>query len=303
MENKSYALRAGLFTLGLLVAAVIVALWFTRQNSGRLPYEMATRLPITGLNPQAAVRYRGLDVGKVDSMDFDPKVPGQILLKMSIDPGTPITRSTFGTLAYQGVTGIAYVQLDDDGSDPTPVRSTPEQVVRIEMRPSILDTLQLRGLAILNQTEEVAKRLNSLLSEENRETIIGAVKDVSIAAREVAAVPRQLQPTLDKLPALTQQAQTTIHSFNQLARSADRLTTRLGAPDGPIDRLSLTIDQIGMVADRVGQEAVPLMQEANGTLRTLNRTLESVGERPQSILFGASRTPGPGEDGFSAPAK
>jgi phospholipid/cholesterol/gamma-HCH transport system substrate-binding protein len=39
------------------------------------------------------------------------------------------------------------------------------------------------------------------------------------------------------------------------------------------------------------------------SLRLLDRTLNSLNERPQSLLFGRSRTqPGPGEPGYVAPA-
>src|SRR5471030_2490826 len=52
--------------------------------------------------------------GKVAAIGFDPKVTGQILVTLNINPDAPITKTTYGTLGYQGVTGIAYVQLDDD---------------------------------------------------------------------------------------------------------------------------------------------------------------------------------------------
>ncbi|HWV63003.1 MAG TPA: MlaD family protein, partial [Oxalicibacterium sp.] len=114
MENKAHALMAGIFTIALLIAAVLIALWFNRDREERVPYEIATTLSVPGLTPQAAVRYRGLDVGRVDEVLFDPKVPGQILIRFSVAKNTPITHSTFATLSYQGVTGLAYVQLDDD---------------------------------------------------------------------------------------------------------------------------------------------------------------------------------------------
>ena len=58
MENKAHALVAGLFTLLLAVAAILIALWFNHDKVGRVPYEMVTKHSIPGLNPQAAVRYQ-----------------------------------------------------------------------------------------------------------------------------------------------------------------------------------------------------------------------------------------------------
>src|SRR5690606_14595885 len=145
-----------------------------RDRVERIPYEIATTLSVPGLNPQAGVRYRGLDVGRVDEVLFDPEKPGQILIRFSVSKDTPITQSTFATLSYQGVTGLAYVQLDDTGKDPTLLPSSKDKIARIDLRPGLLDTLQLRGLTILKQTEELADRVNTLLSEQNQEKILAA---------------------------------------------------------------------------------------------------------------------------------
>lgn len=310
MENKSHALMAGIFTIVLLIAAVLIALWFNRDRVERVPYEIATTLSVPGLNPQAGVRYRGLDVGRVDAVLFDPQKPGQILIRFSVSKDTPITRSTFATLSYQGVTGLAYVQLDDDGKDPTLLPSTKNKVARIELQQGLLDTLQIRGLAILKQTEELASRINTLLSDDNRKAILEAFTDVSAAADKVAEVPDKLQPTLDRLPALAARADSALTSLNKLSDDATILTnnlnaftTKLNAPDGPLAGFGSTVDRVGSAAALIEYQAVPLIGETRSSMRALNRTLETFNQRPQSILFGSGPAqPGPGEAGFSAPA-
>lgn len=309
MENKAHALLAGLFTLALLAAAVAIAIWLGRDKTETVPYEIATKLSVPGLNPQAAVRYRGLDVGKVESIDFDPNVPGQILVRMRVQADTPVTQSTYGTLGYQGVTGIAYVQLDDDGSKPVRLHSSDKQVARIEMRASLFDTLQSKGMEILNQAEELTRRINGMLTPENEKMILSAFQSVGEAAKEIETIPRQLQPTLAKMPALADQAGQTLASINTLSRDVsalsnnlNALTTSLQGPDGTVSRLTTTIDQVGAVANRIETEALPLAHDARSTLRALNRTIDTFREQPQSILFGVSgRAPGPGESGFVAP--
>ncbi len=303
MENKAHALMAGIFTIVLLVAAVLIALWFNRDRVERVPYEIATTLSVPGLNPQAGVRYRGLDVGRVDAVLFDPQKPGQILIRFSVSKDTPITHSTFATLSYQGVTGLAYIQLDDDGSQPVLLPSSKNKVARIALRASLLDTLQLRGLAILKQTEELASKVNGMLSEQNQKTILGAFSDVSAAANKIEKIPQQLQPTLDKLPALANKADSALNSINRFADEATQITTKLNASGGPIDSFSDTIDKVGSAASTVEYQASPLIDETRTSMRSLNRALESFNQRPQGILFGPGRTPpGPGEAGFSAPA-
>jgi phospholipid/cholesterol/gamma-HCH transport system substrate-binding protein len=49
---------------------------------------------------------------------------------------------------------------------------------------------------------------------------------------------------------------------------------------------------------------ISLTDESRSSMRALKNTMNKLNERPQSLLFGAPGTPpGPGEDGFTAPAK
>jgi phospholipid/cholesterol/gamma-HCH transport system substrate-binding protein len=81
MENRSHALMTGFFTIALLVAAILVGLWLNRDRTETHPYEIVTTQTLPGLNPQATVRYRGLEVGRVDDIVFDARVTGQIVIR------------------------------------------------------------------------------------------------------------------------------------------------------------------------------------------------------------------------------
>ncbi|MCC6070601.1 MlaD family protein [Massilia sp. GCM10020059] len=319
MENRSHALMTGFFTIALLVAAVMVGLWLNRDKVEWVPYQIATTQSIPGLNPQAAVRYRGLEVGKVDEITFDPTTSGRILIRLSVDPEAPVTTTTFASLGYQGVTGIAFIQLDDDKTGSPLLKTDQERVAVIPLRPGFLDQLEKRGLVILEKTEELMTRADNLLSPENQKTMLAAFENVSKTAEAYAEIPRQLEPTLARLPQLTRQAEQSMASFNELSNSAtsmtrnfDQLATTLQAPDGPIARLNTTVDRVGGSLEAVTSDLelqtlphlVAMTDEARTSLRAVRRTATSLTDRPQSILFGApDGEPGPGEPGFSAPTK
>jgi phospholipid/cholesterol/gamma-HCH transport system substrate-binding protein len=73
MENKAHALAAGAFVLGLVAVLVALVVWLTHDDTVRNTYELSTRDAVSGLQPQAMVRYRGIAVGKVTTIDFDPR--------------------------------------------------------------------------------------------------------------------------------------------------------------------------------------------------------------------------------------
>ena len=318
MENRSYALMTGFFTIALLIAAVLAGVWLNRDRVERVPYMIATTQSIPGLNPQAAVRYRGLEVGKVADISFDPKVTGQILIRILVDPDAPITRTTFATLGYQGVTGIAFVQLDDEQTgSPRLVSRTPE-LSRIPMRPGLLDQLEKRGIAILDQTEVIMKRVDTLLSPANQQRIMGTFDEITRTAEAYAVIPQRLEPALERMPVLVRKAEQSLDSFDTLSASAnkavqnyDALATSLQGPNGAVTRLNTTIDRVGGSLESVVSELelntlprfVDAADEARVSLRAVRRTATSLGERPQSLLFGGpNATPGPGEPGFVPPA-
>lgn len=319
MENRSHALMTGFFTIALLVAAVLAGLWLNRDKVEWVPYQIATTQSIPGLNPQAAVRYRGLEIGKVDEITFDPTTSGRIIIRLAVDPEAPITTSTFASLGYQGVTGIAFIQLDDEKTGSPLLKTDKDRVAVIPLRPGFLDQLEKRGLVILEKTEELMTRADNLLNPENQKTMLAAFESVSKTAEAYAEIPRQLEPTLARLPALTRQAEQSMASFNELSNSAtsmtrnfDQLATTLQAPDGPIARLNTTVDRVGGSLEAVTSDLelqtlphlVAMTDEARTSLRAVRRTATSLTDRPQSILFGApDGEPGPGEPGFTAPTK
>src|SRR3954469_25967981 len=138
MENKAHAMAAGLFVVAVAALLLVLAGWLTRDTGVRDAYEISTRESVSGLQPQAAVRYRGVDVGKVDDIGFDPKAQGHVLIKLEVDRQAPVTQGTFATLGYQGVTGLAFVQLDDDGKPAAKLERPGGNPPRIPLRPGLL---------------------------------------------------------------------------------------------------------------------------------------------------------------------
>ncbi|WP_322051126.1 MlaD family protein [Paraburkholderia bannensis] len=316
MENKPHAFWAGLFTIGLLAAIALAVFFFSADHKVRVPYDLISHSSVTGLYPDAAVRYRGIDVGKVQSIQFDAKHPGQIRIRVLIDQKAPMTRSTFGTLALQGVTGIAFVQLDDNNLDLSPLPTSDKQVAEIPLRPGLLDQLQRRGDALLRKLDSIASDVDQMLSEDNRKQIMNTVATMQQAASSVNVLAQQLQPTTQRLPGAVEDLQKTLKSTNQLITMVNR-------PDGPfqmnLNKAGTAAQQAGQaltsmnesiqeLSARVGYDTLPrvdsLTDDVRSAMRSVDRAAGTFTTSPRSLLFGGAPLPepGPGEPGFSWPA-
>src|SRR6266496_4400481 len=153
MENKAHAIAAGIFVVLVTVLLLGLGAWLTRDTGVRDPYEISTRESVTGLQSQAPVRYRGVDVGKVEAIGFDPDVQGNVLLRLEIDREAPVSRNTFATLSYQGITGLAFIQLDDNGQPAPRLVRDGGHPPRIPLKPGLLTKLAASGETILERVE------------------------------------------------------------------------------------------------------------------------------------------------------
>ena len=324
MENKAHALAAGAFVLFVTALLAVMAFWLTRDNSQSDFYEMTTGETISGLQPQAAVRFRGVPVGKVELIGFDTRVKGNVLIRISIDQGAPVTKATFATVASQGVTGLGFIQLDDDGTSDERLTSSNGELPRIPLKPGSLDKLLKQSDAIFSQAEQVTARLNRLLSDENQVALSATLVQLGESASALNRLAKGLEPTIATLPKLSLQASTTLKDASRVFKetgntmknadgaiasvksSSDEVAQtarRLNEKGGPLDTLAaggaalagtietfsaITLPRLGKVAD-----------ESTRTLRQLRRTVNAVDDNPQALIFGnGPPLPGPGEPGF-----
>jgi phospholipid/cholesterol/gamma-HCH transport system substrate-binding protein len=314
MENKSHAFWAGLFTIGLAVAIGVTVFFFNVDRTVRVPYDLIARTNVTGLFTDAAVRYRGLGVGKVESIRFDRDHPGQIRIRILVDKNAPMTHSTFATLGFQGVTGIAFVQLDDTGRDTTALASSAKEVAEVPMRPGLFDQLQQRGDVLLKKLERIADDADKFLSEDTHTRLMDTTKSLSDAADAVTTLARQIGPVTSKLPG-------TINQLDKTLASTNTLITNLNRPDGPfvtnLNKAGTAAEQAGValteingslaqLSARVGYDTLPrvnsLADDVGSAARAVDRAADTFNSNPRSVLFGVpAPVPGPGEPGFKWP--
>ena len=320
MENKAHAMAAGAFVLVVSALLAVLAVWLMRDKTERNMYEMTTSETVSGLQPQAVVRFRGVPVGKVELIGFDTKIKGNVLIRISIDRGAPVTKSVFATVASQGITGLGFIQLDDKGESTELLVPNNDDPPRIPLKPGGLDKLLKQSEVIFEQVEQASTKLNQLLGEDNQKRLVTALDNMGQAAMSVSSLSTtmtsilnaQMGPDKVNIPKLVKNLDAAVISLRETSAQASTAITevgitakRLNEKGGPLDKLSegatalaagveifsaATLPKLGAVAD-----------ETASTMRQLRRTVSTVDDNPQSLIFGnGPPQPGPGEPGFSA---
>lgn len=335
MENKAHAFAAGAFVLFVAALLLGLAVWLSRDQQTGDIYELSTAESVTGLSEQAAVRFRGINVGKVTQIGFDPLNKGHVLLRISVNKNVPLTQSTFGTLGYQGVTGLAFVQLDNEGSSDVALTTDADQPTRIPLRPGLLSKFADQGSFILEQAQRISESVGELLSPANQQAIMDSVQAIGESATKLGAASDRIQVILDaqlgpertNIPALVADTRATMRALQDstaelsataqaatvTANALTRVAGEVSAPNGLLESLGQSAQALSQSAEAINASVLPsAARAAESAARTaaaatkaargVDRAATLLADEPTSLIFGKDRAgPGPGEPGFSAP--
>ena len=285
MESTAFALWTGLFVIALMAAMAAVVIWMSGVRQGeRVEYTLLSRQSVSGLNREAAVQYRGIPVGKVVELGIDPADPKQVRVRVAVDSTVRLSAQAWARLGTQGLTGLTFVELHDDGGPPwrDPAGAP------LPMRPSLWQDTTSKLPAALGEARQLGERLNLLLDDANR--------------RELASLLANLNRFSAQLPALGEQSTATLASARQLADELRQLSQGLRAV------LAQAGPAVGQASARLNQDTLPrlgqLASQGEHTAQALDGLIDSHTRRPQQLLLGAPMDPpGPGEAGFAGAAR
>lgn len=298
METRVNQAVVGAFVLVLAAAGIAAVLWL---GSGRLSRkEYGTYLAyftesVSGLNLHAPVKYRGVAVGSVRQIALDPANPERVRVVMEIQQGTPVKEDSVAILGVQGLTGIAYVELEGGsrGSASLPSR-TGEPFPVIRTGPSLMRRLDSAGMTLLADLDESTKRVNDVLDPETRTQLRGTVSDLRRVSQALARRSADLEAI--------------VASTAELARNGARASAQLPPLLEQVDRSAGALQRMADSVSLAGQsarsalegETMPelrdLMAELRGTAASLGRVSRELEQDPSLLVRGrAPAAPGPGE--------
>jgi len=233
MEEKVNFTVVGMFVLVLSAALIGGVLWLSSGRSYVTSYDLYLtymKESVAGLNLNASVRYRGVEVGHVQQIALAPGNVEQVQLTLAIERGTPIKVDTVAVLSTQGLTGIAFVDLTGGSRDspvlqarngePYPViRSGPSLMVRLdaslvdaastlknvarmsEELPQLTQRIQRSADIFDNMSNELARAGTNASVKFTSETL-PEVHQLVMELRDVTASLRRIGTQLERNPSI-----------------------------------------------------------------------------------------------------
>ncbi len=304
MEEKVNFVLVGVFVLALTAALIGGVLWLSSSKSYRATYDIYHTYmhdSVAGLNPNAPVRYRGVEVGRVRNITLAPGNVEQVLLTLAIEQKTPVKVDTVAILQVQGMTGIAYVELTGGSRDSPALQAQGnERYPVIQSGPSLMTRLDSAVTAVLVNLNRTSENLNAMLDEDNRRIIKNTLADLAVLSRTLAARSGTIDASLvdaahtlknaarlsDELPKIVQRVQ---HSADAFDRMSDEIT-RVGA------RAGNALDSAQQFSASTLPEVHQLVLELRDLTGSLHHVSDQLEQDPSVLLRGKPQAkPGPGE--------
>ena len=300
----------------------MAVLWLASGGNLQKKYDLYQAIleeSVAGLNLNAPVKYNGVDVGKVQNIQLDPENPERVQLLFAIERGTPIKVDTVAVLKTQGLTGIAYVELDGGAKNAAPLVATGRQKYPvIQTKPSLSTRLENILTTLLAKLDNTSSNIDSLLSRENQQAFKSAVADIAIVSKTIAArnneidagivnaaraadntarATQKLNPIIDKIEPVINELNITIAQINRSALALEKAGNEAAIASTSAGK---TVTSVGANIERYSTETLPevqrLLTELNELSISLKHLIEQTERDPASLLRGRSTVPdGPGE--------
>lgn len=307
MGGKVSYTAVGAFIIGLLIAGISIFFWLQlhKHDQEYKNYAVYLHEEVSGLSVESAVRFNGVPVGYVKSIDLVPSNPQLVRVLLEIESKTPINTSTYATLVTQGITGVEYLGLKSSAVNAPPLVAAPNQPYPvIPAKPSLFMQLSEVLPQITKKISALSDNVSKVFDEGNRASLAQSLQNlkgftqtlnansarIDASMKSLQKVLKQSELVTQKMPAVVDQTKKTMIVLQKTAKHFDRTS-----------EAATKAMKAGQVAvNSISQQIVPA---AAITIQRLNiiesnlGTLTNTMKRNPSILIRGQQpiAPGPGE--------
>lgn len=293
METRASYILVGGFVLVFFAGIIGAVLWLAGvEIDERLAeYDVFFDGSISGLKEGNAVRYRGVPIGAVKRIDINRDNVEQIQVTIEIQETVPIKEDAVASLEYQGITGVAFIQLSG-GTNQAPVLTAKPDQDRpvIPSKASQLEQLFKQAPELLERFIGLVDRAGLILSDENIRSVTGVLGNVDSFTGALTESSADIQDILSESAGTLTQLRTTMSEAETLlAAFSDRSERLAELTEGTLEDASKVIESaVGAMANVEAMtvegrdminEIRPMIADTRTTLGTVNETAASLRDR------------------------
>lgn len=300
MNSRNSYLIVGAFISVGVIALITIILMFSGGRSAEpsVRYIVLFERDISGLTLGAPVRYLGVDVGQVVATSLMLENGTRVRVDIEVLQSTPLTSASYASLAFQGITGVAFISLASDHVvDAMPMQAGHFEYPVIPARDTGLAALLSAGPEISHKASLLLDRANKLLNQGNQDrlarSLVNIEKLTAVMASQQDAIeelPQQLKSVLSQIESTVSGFQTTLEqaepdllaTMQTLNKTSENLTNISARMD---DWLTEHDDDMQLFIDGGLAKTPALVADTRNTMRELEKLLGEMRENPSQLVY------------------
>jgi phospholipid/cholesterol/gamma-HCH transport system substrate-binding protein len=299
MFERTNDLAVGVFILVGALVLVAVGFWIggVGQSVPMSRYTVIFERDVNGLSEGSPVRYMGVDVGEVATIRLFHAADTAIEVQIEIVATTPVDNGTYASLGYQGITGVAFINLSGEPGKQGPIAAAGHDYPVIRTRDVGIAALLNAGPGVVARVNKVLDDAGMLLSDENISAATQILENLdqltgalSESRRDLAILPARMNESLDRLQVtldlaaeFTEEAKPELLAATKnLRETSDKLANVTGRVEHWLDENDAAID--GFLADGVGETAA-LIADTREAMRELEKLGTELRNNPSRVIY------------------
>lgn len=170
MERRVNFLFIGIIFFTILAALIIFVVVMGRfdfDDKQYRRYVVYTTNDISGLGVNTPVRYKGITIGSITDISFDPNQLGVVRMDIRIKRIIPVRRNSELVMDSQGLTGMSFLSLKQNEEAPF-IQENEDAILQLE--PSLFGRLGSKADEASMEILDLLKNLKVLLNKSNLES-------------------------------------------------------------------------------------------------------------------------------------
>ncbi len=262
---------------------------------------------VSGLEAGGAVKYHGINIGRVEDISIDSKDISQVIVEFSVKAGTPIKEDVTAQLVFAGITGLKQIELAG-GTNKSAMLAPGSQIKTVL---STIDNISGKAGVLLEKFELLINQLNKLTSDENSANFSNLLANTAGIVDENRQSFQNIMTHLDSmgvhLTEITKQSALTIKQVNKYLLSAEiekifqnsvKFSDELAAADmtailnelhGSLKSANAAFTHIDLTLLRSRHDILRIFESMREASEYLNEFARQINDDPRLLLREAER--------------
>ncbi|MBL4838655.1 MAG: MCE family protein [Kordiimonadaceae bacterium] len=270
METRASNILVGGFVLFFLAGLVGFSIWIAKVDldAEYTDYDIYFDGTVSGLYKRSVVYYSGIPVGDVRDITLAPNDAQKVRVWIRLKAEVPVTEGATARLEFQGLTGVAYIELKGGPPGGAPLLPFHEQErAVIEAEFSAYQAVFEGAPNLLNQAIKAVVQVQRLLSDENVASVTSLLHNADTLSANLARGTNDIEAVVAEARTVLAKASQAAESVSLLAASGNKL--------------------LEQDAEQLVAEATTAMQDAQKLLQRVDRLVAANEENVTQFVSGS----------------